>query len=141
MGGLTFLPLMVAHGFNKPIDSKTMSESDDPDTIADIPNIEELLARVAPPSTPSEALAFAPGIQELVVSLDPIRTVSIFAGLMTDPRFQAHQIRLDYAVRIILSTAQGNRRPKSDEIDRLLNTQLALARVARLEDPIEYFFV
>jgi len=60
---------------------------------------------------------------------------------MTDPKFQAHQVRLDFAIRIVLGVGNGNRRPKRAEIVELLNHQLELARVAPLEDPIDDFFV
>lgn len=118
-----------------------MSDSNPTDNTTELPNIEELLARLAPPSTPNEALALAPQIIDLVASLDPLKATNIIAGLMTDPRFQAHQVRLDYALRIIIATAQGNRRPRAQELHDLLNVQLVEARVSRLEDPIEDFFV
>src|SRR5580693_6513835 len=115
--------------------------SDDNPNTAELPNIEEFLARLAPPSTPDEALALAPQIIDLVAPLDPLKATNLVAGLMTDPRFQAHQIRLDYALRIIIATAQGNRRPRGRELHDFLNIQLVEARVSRLEDPIEDFFV
>ena len=61
-------------------------------------------------------------------------------GLATDPRFQVHQIRLDYALRIVLAMARGSRRLRQTDLTQLLNAQLVHARVARLEDPIEDFF-
>ena len=88
-----------------------MSDSDPLDDTPELPNIEEFLARLAPPSTPDEALALSPQIIDLVAPLNPLKAINIVAGLMTDPRFQAHQIRLDYALRIIIATAQGHRRP------------------------------
>jgi hypothetical protein len=118
-----------------------MNDPSDTDNTAGLPNIEELLAHIAPPNNPDEAIGLAPQINGLIASLDLLRAIDIFAGLMTDPRFQAHQIRLDYALRIVLATAEGRRRPKRQEIHDLLNIQLVQARVSRLEDPIEDFFV
>ena len=108
---------------------------------AGVPNIEELLAAMAPASTPGEAFGFAPGIDDLLRPLDPLKTVDILAGLMADARFQANHIRLDFALRLVLALAQGGRRPKPHEISNLLNSQLSEGRVTRLEDPIEDFFV
>lgn len=115
-----------------------MSDSDIP---TEVPNIAELLARIAPPSTPDEAIALAPQMMDLLPGLDPLKAVAIIAGLASDPRFQAHQVRFDYALRIVLSTARGSRRPRQSDLAELLNSQLVQARVARLEDPIEDFFV
>ncbi|MCP3463067.1 hypothetical protein [Bradyrhizobium sp. CCGUVB23] len=115
-----------------------MSDSDIP---PELPNIEELLARVAPPGTPDEALALAPQMMDLVLGLDPLKAVAIIGGLATDPRFQAHQIRLDYTLRIVLAMARGSRKPRQTDLAELLNAKLVQARVARLEDPIEDFFV
>jgi len=116
-------------------------ETDGPESEIDIPDIEELLTRIAPPACPDQALSYAPEIVNIVAQWDPTKTVDILAGMTTDARFQAHQIRLDFAVRIVLEVAQGNRRPKSREIADLLNNQLTVARVSRLEDPIEDLFV
>jgi hypothetical protein len=106
-----------------------------------IPNIEELFARMAPAATPAEAMSYAEQIADLVSPFDPHKSIETFAGLMTDPRFQAHQVRLDFAVRLVLGIGTGSRRPKRGEVIELLNNQLEVGRVARLEDPIEDFFV
>jgi hypothetical protein len=116
----------------------TPNESANP---TDRPKIEELLARIAPPDTPRQAIELAPDIASLVSSWDRAKTVMLLAGLMTDPRFQANLTRLDWAVRIVLPLANGSRRPKQADFDRLFNIELSTARVAVLEDPIEDFFV
>src|ERR1700674_1819646 len=116
-----------------------MSPDSPPEDFASVPNIEDLLARMAPAQTPAEALAHAPKIEALIGPLDPARTVGALAGLMTEPRFQANGIRLEWAIRMVLGLASGNRRPKPAELAHLLNTELAAARVNRLEDPIEDF--
>jgi hypothetical protein len=115
-----------------------MSDEKEP---SELPDIEQLFARMAPAQTPNEALNYSETMAGLVASLDPLRSVEVFSGLMTDPSYQAHQVRLDYAVRIILGAGNGHRRLKRAEIIDLLNNQLELGRVARLEDPIEDFFV
>jgi hypothetical protein len=108
---------------------------------ASVPNIEELLAQVAPAQTPAEALGHAPTIETLIGALDSTRTVDVLAGLMTEPRLQANGTRLEWAIRMVLALASGHRRPKPAELSRLLNNELKTARVNRLEDPIEDFFV
>jgi hypothetical protein len=105
------------------------------------PDIDDLLAQMAPAQTPADALVYAPKIAEALSPLDALKTVAALTGMMTDPRFQAHNARLDFAVRLVLSLAQGKRRAKSDDLAELLNPLLDEARVARLEDPIEDFFV
>lgn len=72
---------------------------------------------------------------------DPVATVAILAGLQTEARFQANHIRLDWAIRIALACARGTRRPSRGDLNELLNSGLEKARVLRLEDPIEGFFV
>src|SRR5262249_34915015 len=103
-------------------------------------DIEEIFAKMAPPSTPSEALALSKSLGDLVADLDPLKAVAAVAGMMTEPRFQAHTVRLDYCVRLILSTAHGKKRLRHRELNKVLNDALVEARVERLEDPIEDFF-
>jgi hypothetical protein len=117
-----------------------MSEPEDPSQDGEIPNIDELLSRLASATTPLDALHFAPDISDLVAGLDPLKTANLLAGLITDPRFQANHIRLDWAVRVVLAMANGHRRPRRGEIGALLNDALQKARVTRLEDPIEDLF-
>jgi hypothetical protein len=115
-----------------------MSDVPQPD---EIPNIEELFARMAPAATPAEAMGYAEQLADLVSPFSPNRSIEILAGLMTDPKFHAHQVRLDFAVRLVLGIGNGNRRPKRGDVAELLNTQMEIGRVSRLEDPIEDFFV
>ena len=106
-----------------------------------LPNIEELLARIAPPNTPRQAVELAPDMVALVSSWERAKAVTLLSGLMTDPRFQAHFTRLDWAARSVLVLSNGTRRPKKADLDRLLNIEFSTARVAVLEDPIEDFFI
>jgi hypothetical protein len=104
-------------------------------------NIEALLAAMAPPTIPAEAFVMAPKLRQLLSKLDRYASVATLAGLMSDLRFQANTIRLDWAVRLTLSTAQGRRKLRRAELNTILNEYLVAARVNRLEDPIEDFFV
>ena len=96
---------------------------------------------MAPAATPAEAMGYAKQLAELVSPFSPNKSIEIFAGLMTDPKFHAHQVRLDFAIRLVFGIGNGNRRPKRGEVAELLNTQMEIGRVSRLEDPIEDFFV
>src|SRR5579862_169405 len=106
---------------------------------ADLPNLEELLARIAPPDTPTQAISLAPDIVGLVSRWHPEKAIKVLSGLMTDPRFQAHLTRLDWAVRLVLGIAGGSRRPKRADLDQLLNIEFSTGRVTMLEDPVEDF--
>jgi hypothetical protein len=107
----------------------------------DIPNIDELLARTAPPAIPAASIAIASRIPRDVRRLDPIATTATLAGLQTDPTYQANTVRLDWATRLVLALSRGSERPTRAKLATLLNADLAQARVASLEDPIEDFFV
>ena len=106
---------------------------------ADI-DIEQLLAALRPPSIPCEAF------DDKDADLHQIRTwkksfvVSVLAGLSTVPAYHANGIRLDWLQRLVLSKADGQRKPASDELSRALNAGLDRARVLRLEDPTEDIF-
>src|SRR5687768_11647387 len=99
-------------------------------------DIEALLARIAPPDVPSQALFNFPGLTKLLQSLDPVATVAALAGLQTEPQFQANLVRLEWAIRLVLALAQGTRKPGRGDLHRLLNVALIKARVNVLEDPI-----
>ena len=96
---------------------------------------------MAPPSTPGQALALSTNLHDLVTDLDPAKAAATLAALMTDPRFQAHTVRLDYGLRLVLSTGCGKRKLRRAGLSELLNRSLVEARVDRLEDPIEDFFI
>lgn len=104
-------------------------------------DIEALLARMAPPNAPVDALANSPELTQLLQNLDPIATVATLAGLQTEPQFQANLVRLEWATRLVLILARGERKPGRRDLHRLLNVVLDKARVNLLEDPIEDFFV
>jgi hypothetical protein len=116
-----------------------MTSNDRPEEPS-IEDIQKLLARMAPPETVLAAVDINPEIPLVLAQLSPEKSVELYAGLMTDPRFQAHTTRFDWAIRCILGYARGRRRPKEPDVSRFLNGALVAARIARLEDPIEDFF-
>lgn len=116
-----------------------MSDDDQPE-IPSIEDVQKILARMAPPETIMAAVGINPQIPLALAQSSPEKSVDIYAGLMTDPRFQAHTTRLDWAIRCILGYARGQRRPKQADVSHFLNRELVAARIARLEDPIEDFF-
>lgn len=99
---------------------------------ADI-DVQQLLAALRPPSIPDEAF------DDRDADLRQIRTwkksfvVSVLAALSTVPEYHANGIRLDWLQRLVLSKADGQRKPTSDELSRALNAGLDRARVLRLE--------
>lgn len=103
-------------------------------------DIEEVLARLAPPSTPAEALENSREMVELAARLDPVKSAGALAGMMTDQRFQAYTVRLDYALRVVLALGRGNQKLRHRQLNPLLNGHAVEARIERLEDPIEDFF-
>jgi hypothetical protein len=104
-------------------------------------DIEKLLASMAPPATPAEAFQLVPELREFIEPLDCKATLAMLSGLMTDPSYHANGVRLDWAARSVLAVARGRKKPKRRTLETLLNKLLADARVVRLEDPIEDFFV
>ena len=88
-------------------------KDEDDDATASLPNLEELLARMALPDTPRQSIDLAPDIVGLVSTWHVAKAVKLLAGLMTDPHLQVHLTRLDWAARLVLGLADGSRRPKT----------------------------
>ena len=65
---------------------------------------------------------------------------SQLAGLLTEPRFHANTVRLDWLQRLVLSKSNGRRKPQPRDLGMALNEGLGRAGVLRLEDPIEDLF-
>lgn len=61
----------------------------------------------------------------------------ILSALTVLPKFHANGIRLDWLLRLVLSTSRGNREPNFKEIERAMNDGLAQAGILSQEDPIE----
>lgn len=99
--------------------------------------LEALFASLAPPATPADALARDPALGGAVAGFDLLPLVQLLAGIQTDPAFQANSIRFEWATRLALACARGNRAPARDPVQRLLNRRLEAACIALLEDPIE----
>jgi hypothetical protein len=103
-------------------------------------DIEQYLARLAPPTTPLKAWARDNVNIYAVRKWKRSYCVSILAGLLTEPALYANQIRLDWLQRIVFAKSRGERKPKPNELGRTLNFGLEKARILRLEDPIEDLF-
>jgi len=113
------------------------------DTSVDVPefDFEQLMAAMRMPETPADALSEAPSLRAAVQELNVFETLEALGGLATDPRFQGNAVRLDWATRLVAALAHGRRAPTRNALSALLNRQLTEARVNRLEDPVEDFFV
>jgi len=103
-------------------------------------NIERHLARLTPPSTPLEVWV-RNNINVYAVRKWKKRfSISLLAGLLTEPALQANGLRFEWLQRLVFAKANGNRKPKPPELSRALNLGLEKARVLSLEDPIEDLF-
>jgi hypothetical protein len=103
-------------------------------------DIEQHLARLAPPSIPLEAWTRDNVNVRAARTWNRSFCVSALAGLMTEPTLHANGIRLDWLQRLVFAKASGERKPKPSELSRALNFGLEKARVLRLEDPVEDLF-
>ena len=103
-------------------------------------DIEALLAQMQPPGVPEETAAESPALVNAIRQWSRTYAVSIIAGLLTDPRLHANDIRLEWLLRLVIAKAHGKRKPTRQQLSKVLNTHLVEARVERLEDPIEDVF-
>lgn len=103
-------------------------------------DIQQFLERLRPPQFPDEV--FDPRDYALGQIVDwKLSTVSAeLAGLLTEPRFHANTIRLEWLQRLVLSKSIGRRKPQPRDLSAALNEGLGRAGVLRLEDPIEDLF-
>ncbi|MBI4189557.1 MAG: hypothetical protein HY525_03345 [Betaproteobacteria bacterium] len=106
----------------------------------DAPDIDALLAEMAPPSIPEQG--FGPDNPDLfqVRGWNKIHAATVLAGLATVPDFHANDIRLDWLLRLILAKAEGHIKVQPAQLQRALNAGLSKAKVWRAEDPIEDLF-
>lgn len=106
----------------------------------DAPDIDALLAEMAPPSIPEQG--FGPDNPDLfqVRGWNKIHAATVLAGLATVPDFHANDIRLDWLLRLILAKAEGHIKVQPAQLQRALNAGLSKAKVLRAEDPIEDLF-
>lgn len=108
----------------------------------DVPPIdfEALLARMQPPGVPEETAAEFPALVNEIRRWSRTYAVNIIAGLLTEPRLHANDIRLEWLLRLVIANAHGTRKPTREQLSKVLNSHLVEARVERLEDPIEDVF-
>ncbi len=100
-------------------------------------DLAALLATMAPPATPAEALVIDAALEANFGAFDQLPLILTLAGLQTEPALQANLVRLEWATRLALLHARGDREPDRDALTILLNDMLATARIPLLEDPIE----
>jgi hypothetical protein len=82
-----------------------------------------------------------PSLKDQLGDFDPLRSVALVAGLLTEPSLHANTIRIELVVHLLLAFAAGHRKPGRREIDRWINTDLATSVFALMEDPPEDVFV
>lgn len=103
-------------------------------------DIEQFLDRMQPPGVPEETAVVSPALVNEIRQWNRTYAVKIIAGLLTEPRLHANDIRLDWLLRLVIAKAHGKRKPGRDQLSTVLNSHLVEARVERLEDPIEDLF-
>ena len=103
-------------------------------------NIEELLARIAPPAIPDEGFDAAPRGQRDLLTWHRRYAAAILSALQTIPTLHANDLRLDWLLRLVLSKSTGKKKPSGKDLMRVLNEGFDEANVLRLEDPIEDAF-
>ena len=76
-----------------------------------------------------------------IKKFDPIKSASLVAGLLVNPRFHANTIRIEALVHYILANCSGKRRPPTKQIRSWLNDFPPISGAAHMEDPVEDVFV
>lgn len=104
-------------------------------------DIQAYLAQFEPPATPDDALAKLPRLASRLKNRDFAESAAMVAGLATERPFHAHQVRLDWAVRVLAASATGSRPMDRIALDRLLNEDFPKLRLHAQEDPLEQPFV
>lgn len=104
-------------------------------------DIEALLAKFNPPSTPSDAVSKLPRLASRLKNRDFATGAALIAGMATERAFHAHQVRLDWAIRVLATSAGGGKAFDRVALDRLLNQDFSKLRIDAQEDPIEQPFV
>ena len=103
-------------------------------------DIQQLLESLRPPEFPDEAFDERDPMLGQVIDWKKSTVSSQLAGLLTEPRFHANTVRLDWLQRLVLSKSNGRRKPQPRDLSVALNEGLGHAGVLRLEDPIEDLF-
>lgn len=104
-------------------------------------DFEDYLARLRPPVTPDEAIAKLPRLASRLKNRDFVESAAIIAGLATERTFHAHQVRLDWAIRVLAASAHGSKVLDRAALDRLVNEDFPKLRLDAQEDPLEQAFV
>ncbi len=103
-------------------------------------DVLKILAAMQPPATPDEVFTAAhPGVMTCR-QWHKRTAAALLGGLQTDAQFHANGIRFDWLLRLVLSNANGIRKPTRYELSLLLNVGFDKAGVLRLEDPNEDLF-
>ncbi|MCP4099360.1 MAG: hypothetical protein GY748_24315 [Planctomycetaceae bacterium] len=100
-------------------------------------SIEEIMARMAPPTIPDDVFDTENVELHQIVNWDMQYATMVLASLCTIPEYHANGIRLDWLQRLVLSKSNGNQKPSSRQFETVLNEGLSKAGVHRLEDPNE----
>src|SRR5208282_743489 len=103
-------------------------------------DIESLLDRLRLPSVPDAAFDDDNADLRQIRGWKKSFAVAALAGLSTEPVYYANGIRIDWLQRLVFSKSEGERKPQSAELSRVLNAGLERAGVLRLEDPSEDLF-
>lgn len=104
-------------------------------------DFETFMAERGPPATPNGALAKLPRLISRLKNRDFASGAALIAGLATDRAFHAHQVRLDWALRILAAAAAGAKALDRAALDRLLNQDFAQLSIDAQEDPLEQPFI
>ena len=80
-------------------------------------------------------------ISRCMARRDPKSTVTMLAGLLTVPEFQANTIRLETLVHLATVHCKGRSHPNRNVIDNWVNKRLGSSPIARLEDPVEDVYI
>lgn len=100
-------------------------------------DFEAFMAERGPPATPANAIAKLPRLASRLKNRDFAASAALIAGLATEPAFHAHQVRLDWALRILAASTKGLKAIDRSALDRLLNQDFAQLRIDAQEDPLE----
>ncbi|MFG1279766.1 hypothetical protein [Xanthobacter autotrophicus] len=103
-------------------------------------DLEKLFASMMPPDTPEKVFVADNTELSKITGWDKQYAAAVLSGLCTVPEFHANGIRLDWLLRLVLSKSEGDCRPTSQDLQRVLNEGLSQAGVNRLEDPNEDLF-
>lgn len=103
-------------------------------------DIEKLFELIRPPATPDEVCQKHSEVLSSITPWKKLSAAATVAGLMTELSLHTYGVRLDWLQRIILSYADGKRKPTAKDISRVLNNTFRKAGILRLEDPVEDFF-